>query len=240
MAPLRKALLAMLLMIPGNGQAQKPEGATTIKLRRLAESGNAEATYHLGMAHHVGLGAARDKRQALAEFRKAADLGDPLAAYKLGCYYDGQGDGLVKDDPALALQYKLIAAHAGYALAQQDVASLYARKGEFETARDWLNKAADQGWGDALAGMASVHNGKNGLPRDPVIMHAYFQLFLARNDGSSEAQRQWLADLEKEMSADERDRADAIVRDFKPVPTALTVKGLSGSEAAEKLVASLP
>lgn len=236
LALFRNLLVIVLLgLSPACSNAQQPDASLVAKLEKLAANGNAEAMYHLGMAYHVGLGVAVDKEKALASFRKAAELGDPLAAYKLGCYYDGQGEGLVADDPTLALKYKLVAAEAGYALAQQDVASLYARKREFETAGTWLKKAADQGWPDALMGMASVYNGKNGLPRDLAIVDAYFRLVLARDDGGTKEQKDYLANLEKGMSVEDRNRADVIVRDFHPAPTQLTIKGLSGARAAEAL-----
>lgn len=236
----RNLLLIILLAVsPACSNAQSPEAALVPKLEKLAAKGNAEAIYHLGMAYHVGIGVAVDKGKALADFRKAAELGDPLAAYKLGCYYDGQGEGLVEGDPALALKYKLVAAEAGYALAQQDVASLYARQGKYEQAGAWLKKAADQGWGDALIGMASVYNGNNGLRRDAAVMDAYFRLFLQLRDGGEKAQRDYLAQLENGMTAEEKSRADTIVKDYKAAPTPLTIKGLSGAKAAETLVKDL-
>src|SRR4029453_16539446 len=88
----------------------------------LANKGDAEAQYHVGMMDNNGIGTQRDLRQAFELFQKATASNDPLGAYKLGCYYDGQGDGIVTTDTNEALKYKLIAANAGYALAQHDVA----------------------------------------------------------------------------------------------------------------------
>ncbi len=143
------------------------------KLERLAATGSAEALYHLGMSYQTGTGVTQDHQKALQYFRRAEALGDPLAAYKIGCFYAGQDDVLTPDEDQ-ALRYKSIAANAGYALAQSDVAGIYARRGEPDAARDWIAKAAAQGTQQALFGFASMHNGKNGLPRDGAIVVAYF------------------------------------------------------------------
>lgn len=212
---------------PGSGLVQA--------LERLAASSNAEAIYHLGMASQVGAGVPKDPAKALEAFRRAAALGDVLASYKLGCFYDGQGEGLVERDPELALRYKLVAAEAGYALAQQDVAALYAAKGEMGAALAWLEKATRQGWPDALATYASVHNGAPGVTPDAAKTAAYFRLFVDRVD-ASEKQRQWLLSFERQMSSEQRQTAHEIVRSYRPAPTPLTVRALSGQRAALELV----
>ena len=83
----------------------------------LANKGDAEAQYHVGMMYNNGIGTRQDIRQAFEWFQKSAASNDPLGAYKLGCYYDGQGADVVTSDSTEALKYKLIAAKAGYALA---------------------------------------------------------------------------------------------------------------------------
>lgn len=218
-----------------------PPSARVAALERLAAAGHAEALYHLGMAWHTGSGVAQDKAKALDAFRRAAELGDPLAAYKLGCYYDGQGDGLVQDDETIAYYFKSIAAEAGYALAQTDLADLDIRRGDMVGARDWLARAAAQGWPGGLLGYASVHNladgERRGVPRDRVKTAAYFRLFTQAVD-ASQKQLDWLAAFERKMSRAEREQAAAIVDAYRPARTELTAKGLSGSRAADALVAA--
>lgn len=218
-------------MVPACGNAQP---SLIPALERLAKAGNAEAMYHLGMAYHTGAGVTQDRTQALDLFRRAAALGDPLASYKLGCYFDGQGEGLVADDAAQALKYKLVAAQAGYALAQQDVGALYARGGDVPSGLSWLEKSAAQGWSSGLMILASVYNGAEGVQRDPAKTAAYFRLFLARSE-PAEKQQEWLSSFELQMSPEERKRAEEIVRNYRPAPTSLTVKALSGQRAAQAL-----
>lgn len=230
------AVLLATLSAPACAQADQSDLIGS--LERLADKGNAEALYHLGMAYHTGSGVPEDHAKALAAFRKAA-LGDPLAAYKLGCYFDGQGEGLVEPDPAQALKYKLVAAQAGYALAQQDVSALYAQNGDITTALSWLERSAAQGWSGGLMTLASVYNGAPGVTRDAAKTDAYFRLFLAREDASDE-QRAWLENFEKKLSPDERRRAAEIVRIYQPAPSALTIKALSGQRAAQALINAKP
>lgn len=228
--------IAISLAVAGCGNAQ---GAPIISsLERLADAGNAEALYHLGMAYQTGTGTAQDPGKALEAFRKAAAMGDPLAAYKLGCYYDGQGAGLVAQDAGQALKYKLVAAQAGYALAQQDVAALYAREGDVQSGLEWLEKSAAQGWSGGLMTLASVYNGAPGIERDAAKTAGYFKLFLAHSD-PSEAQRNWLRKFEMGLSTNDKKRADDLVRGFYPKPSPLTLKALSGQRAAEDLIERL-
>ncbi|WP_118856781.1 tetratricopeptide repeat protein [Sphingomonas mesophila] len=230
-----RAAFASLVLLAACSEA-RPTPPLIVGLQKLAAANDAEAMYHLGMAYHTGSGLAEDPAKALAAFRRSAQLGDPLGAYKLGCYYDGQGGDVLEPDAELALRYKLVAAKAGYALAQQDVAKLYAGRRDFAVALDWLERATAQGWPDALMTYASIHNGADGITPDAVKTTAYFRLFLNSSEASDE-QRRWLRDFEKKLSAAQRAQADALVRGFRPEPTVLTLKALSGQRAAEALVA---
>jgi uncharacterized protein len=228
------ASILAFAMLGSCGNAQ-PRNNLIPALQRLAETNNPEAIYYLGMAYQTGSGIPHDRAKALAAFRRAAGLGDVLASYKLGCYYDGQGEGLIESDPELALRYKLVAAEAGYALAQQDVAVLYARRDDLPTALTWFERAAAQGWSDALAAYASVHNGAPGVPPDRAKTAAFFRLFLSRVEPSEE-QVTWLAEFEKTLSNADRERAAKIVAGYEATPTAITLKALSGQRAAEEFV----
>lgn len=205
------------------------------QLVSLAEKGNAEAAYHLGMMKHLGIGGPKDEMAAFDLFRKAAEAGDPLGSYKLGCYYAGQGEAIVEPDPALALQYKLVAAEAGYALAQHDVAKHYFDAGETDLALEWLTRSAGQGFGDALRALASLHNSE-AIPKDAARTYAYFTLYLARIATPSDKQKAFLSDFTSKMSEADKARGDRIIADWHAEASPLTVKALSGLRAAEALV----
>jgi TPR repeat protein len=100
------------MALPSCGNAQAASDLIPA-LERLAAQDNAEAIYHLGMAYQTGAGVSEKPAKALEAFRRAAALGDVLASYKLGCFYDGQGGNLVQGDPEIALRHKLVAAEAG-------------------------------------------------------------------------------------------------------------------------------
>lgn len=141
---------------------------------------------------------------------------------------------MLTPDPVQAPAYDLIAARAGFALAQEEAAGLCLRRGEPRLAAEWMARAAAQGWPDALTGMATLHNGKNGLPHDPVIVAAFFDLFLGATQ-ANDAQRAYLGRLRASLSPTQQQSAGAIAARFRPAPTALTVKSLSGQRAAATL-----
>lgn len=225
--------VALALATPG---AQARDGRTLIGgLEELAEAGNADALYHLGMLHQNGVGTPRDLERALGYFRRAAAAGSALGAYKLGCYHAGQY-GIVAPDEAQALRYKLVAAEAGYSLAQLDVAAIFARRGETATAAAWLGKAAAQGEPRALLALSNLHGGGHGAPRDAGASLAYLAL-LAKLTDAPAAVRTDVAERERALPPAERARMRAIVDGFAFRPTPLTREAKSGQRAAEALVA---
>lgn len=205
------------------------------RLASLAEKGDAEAAYHLGMMRHLGIGGPKDGKAAFDLFKAAAEGGDPLGAYKLGCYYAGQGEGEVAPDRAEALRLKTIAAEAGYALAQYDVARLHFEDGAMDLALEWLTRSAGQGYPDALRALASLHN-SDAIPKDPARTYAYFTLYLARLAAPTEAQKKFLADFKANMPEEERARGERIIADWHAEASPLTSKALSGLRAAEALI----
>lgn len=233
-------ILAAATMTTALAHGRLPlEGRLTPKLESLAVTGNVEALYHLGMIHHLGLEGKRDPKAALALFRKAASAGDPLAAYKLGCYYDGQGEGLVENDPDAALSHKMKAADAGYARAQHDVATLLYVRQQPQAALAWMNKAAAQGLPESLSALASLYNVGDGIPQDRAKTLAFFTLSLIRaNAAVSDTRRAWIEKYARETTPADLERAKEIVSAWQPRPTALTLSALSGQEAARRLIAN--
>ncbi len=67
--------------------------ATALKeWRPLAEQGQAEAQYNLGVMYQLGLGVPQDDQEAIRWYRLAAEQGDASAQFKLGLMYaKGQG-----------------------------------------------------------------------------------------------------------------------------------------------------
>ncbi len=152
-------LLALALGACSNhydsGSVENPQSLFT-SMEKLAQRGNPEVQYHLGMMYNNGIGVNKNPQKAFEWFSQAAASGDPLGAYKLGCYFGGQCQGVVAIDPSKELEYKLIAAKAGYALAQHDVGIIYYKQGNFDEALKWWKKAAEQGYPMALYTVLSL------------------------------------------------------------------------------------
>jgi uncharacterized protein len=193
----------------------------------LANKGDAEAQYHVGMMYNNGIGTQQDPRQAFEWFQKSAASNDPLGAYKLGCYYDGQGEGIVAADSNEALKYKLIAAKAGYALAQHDVAILYRRQENFEEAAKWWKMAGDQGSPESLYSLSGLYFEGKGAPKDLSLAYAYYKL-------SQLVPRRKVNEMAAILSKPELAKAEKLVSEWKPQPTALTLKAKRGITAAEE------
>jgi uncharacterized protein len=195
----------------------------------LADKGDAEAQYHVGMMYNNGIGTQRDLKQAFDWFQKAAASNDPLGAYKLGCYYDGQGADVVATDSNEALKYKLVAAKAGYMLAQHDVALLYDRQGNSEEAVKWWKMAADQGYPKALYNLSGSYFQGKGAPKDLSMAYAYYKL-------STLVPKDKVNGMATILSKQEREKAEQLIAEWKPQPTALTLKAKRGVQAAEELL----
>ena len=203
----------------------------------MAEQGSPEAQYHAGMFYNNGIGTPKDPAKALKWFERAASSGDPLANYKLGCYYEGQGQGLVEVDKGKALEHKLIAAQQGYALAQYDVASIFYENGQVEEALGWARKAADQGLPEAFYALFAAYSGGKGVPRDAAAAYGYLKI-IARNAPKEELTeiRENLAALERELSPSELSQAQEFARNWRARKTPLTTRARNGMEEARRLV----
>jgi uncharacterized protein len=90
----------------------------------LAEKGNADAQYHLGLLHQNGMGVEKNDATAFKWFLRAAEQGNAIAQYDVGTSYFS-GTGVQKND-AEAAKWFLRAANQGFEFAQLNVGLLYA------------------------------------------------------------------------------------------------------------------
>ncbi len=107
---MRNAVLALVfsagLMASSSCQAGLQEGTvaylrgnykTALKeFRILAEQGNAEAQFNLGIMYVEGKGVSKDNTEAVKWYRKAAEQGDAQAQNNLGLMYS-EGEGVPED-----------------------------------------------------------------------------------------------------------------------------------------------
>jgi len=154
--------LTMSFALPLYGQTNTPSHEKMFeRLSELAAKGDPEIKYNLGMFLNNGIGTKRDQKAAFVQFSEAASAGSALASYKVGCYYAGQFPGAVTPDEELALKFKLVAAEAGYDLAQTDVGMTFAKRGDLPAAANWWERASKQGNNSATALLAGYYLGKS-------------------------------------------------------------------------------
>lgn len=122
--------------------------------RPLAEQGNIEAQFNLGIMFEQGSGVVKDLKEALRWYRLAADQGDAMAQYNVGVYY-AQGMGVAKDFKE-SMRWTRLAAQQGDAVAQFNLGSMYFSgmgvPKDMVAAHMWYNIAAANG--DQAAGQA--------------------------------------------------------------------------------------
>lgn len=204
---------------------------------KLAQGGNAEAQYHVGMMFNNGIGVQKDPTKAFQWFQQASKAGEPLANYKVGCYLGGQFEGVVPLDKEGSLQHKLVAANAGYALAQMDVGNEHAMRGNAEEAVRWWTLAAAQGNPRALYNLSVSYKEGKGEPKDLALAYANFKLAkLVSEKKISPNAQSGLDELSKEMSSAELAKAEKYISSWKPNSSPLTRKASDGRAAANELL----
>lgn len=207
----------------------------------LAQQGDAEAQYHVGMFYNNGIGTSKNTKLAFEWFQKSASGNNPLGAYKVGCYYSGQGQGFMDVDHGKSLEYKMVAAKAGYTLAQYDTASLFFHNGNINEAIKWLKLAGDQGDFDSLYTLFGLYYQGKKTPRDLPSAYLYLKLAMAvsTNEPPSEI-KSVLNELTTTVSQTDRDRADKYISEWKAQPTELTIKARKGLRDAEDYLKKRP
>lgn len=147
---------------------QRGDYASALKeWQPLAQRGDANAEYNLGLLYAKGQGVPQDYKQAADWYRKAADQGVPAAQFNLGVIYaNGQG---VDANPEEARKWFSKAADHGIQAAEANLADLYSEgKGfkNYEEARKWYMKAADQGIASAEFNLGVMYDIGQGVAPD--------------------------------------------------------------------------
>jgi TPR repeat protein len=118
----------------------------------LAESGDAQSQFGLGMMHERGRGVPPDPEKAFEWYSRAAEQEMAEAQLSLGALYQ-HGRGVLRD-PARAAELYLGAAEQGVAQAQYNLAALYLGGDGVPYDRElgiaWLRRAAAQRYDPAV------------------------------------------------------------------------------------------
>ena len=117
----------------------------------LANQGNRDAQFAMGVLYYEGHGVNKNLDEALAWFRKAADSEHPTAMFNLGvAYWEGRG---LSQNYAQAVDWWERAAESGDVASQYNLGlAYYLGKGaqkDLDQARNWLTQAAEKGHADA-------------------------------------------------------------------------------------------
>jgi hypothetical protein len=163
--------------------------ATALKeWKPLAEQGDVDAQYHLGVMYDNGDGVSQDYKEAVRWYTLAAEQGDVDAQYSLGVMYDN-GDGVSQDYKEAARWYTL-AAEQGVAEAQYNLGYMYynGQGGpvDYKEAVRWYTLAAEQGDVDAQYNLGVIYGNGDGVPQD--YKEAVRWYTLAAKQGDVDAQ----------------------------------------------------
>ncbi len=198
--------------------------------KKLAEQGDADAQFSLGVMYADGQGVPKDEQQAVVWYRKAAEQGDALAQYNLGNMY-ANGRGVPKDEQQAVAWYRK-AAEQGLASAQYNLGLMYANgRGvpkDDQQAVAWYRKAAEQGHASAQVMLGGMYDQGWGVPRDE--QSAYFWWLLASAQGDQDAAK-WRDSLERHLSPEQRAAAQAAARNWQPKTAAQSSSVPGGSTA---------
>jgi TPR repeat protein len=230
------AMIGIVAMLAG-ACARADDAELFQKLTTIAEQGSAKAQYHLGLFYKNGIGTKKNPRRAFEWFQTAAASGDPLASYKVGCYYAGQLPGPVRVDEDKALSAKLIAAMAGFGLAQSDVGFMYALRQNFAEAIKWWSAAAAQGDVRSLVNLSDFYRMGLGVPKDEVQALTFMLMAVRIIPDDKRAQWKTVVDpLRKAVSPESVLQAERAAAEWTPKATELTVRYTLGRAEAEQLV----
>lgn len=154
----------------------------------LANQGNADAQYNLGMLYYTGKGIAQNKVLAFIWFDTASNAGHRLAQNKLGYMYE-KGEVVGTQDQVKAFKEFLKSAVQNYDLAQLNLGMKYnnnIKEESLKRALFWYQKAADNGNTAAMNNLANMYYAGQTIPKDHE--KAYNLYFKAAKRGDAVAQ----------------------------------------------------
>ena len=113
----------------------------------LAEQGDSDAQYNMGVMYDFGKGVPQDYKEAVKWYRLSAEQGDATAQYNVGLMYkNGQG---VPQDYKTAVKWYRLSAEQGEANAQNNLGFMYGEghgvPQDYLRAHMWYNLGASNG-----------------------------------------------------------------------------------------------
>ncbi len=226
------AALLSVLIVGGQGvyaqsvaigleAAQKGDFALALgEWQPLADQGDADAQFYVGVLHFNGYGVTQDRNAAEKWYRLAAEQGLARAQFNLGVMFFN-GYGVVQNYSEAGKWYRL-SAQQGEAQAQNNLGYMY-WKGEgvqqdYLEAMTYFRLSAAQGHGQAQFSLGWMYWKGEGVVQDDVFAHMWFSI--AESQGHDEGKKNRIG-VEMTMTANDIAKAQLLVRDC----VALNFKG---------------
>jgi TPR repeat protein len=208
--------------------------AAAKELRPLADHGDPEAQYRLGLMYEFGKGFAQDKAQAMAWLGKSAAHGSASAQTELGVIY-ATGDGVPQDN-VKSVEWFRKAATQGNPTARYNLGLMYAKgdgvRNDDAQAIAWFRKAAEQGELNAQFKLGVAYENGEGVPKDDVL--AYANYTIAARSGNKEY-AQYRDDVAAKLDPSQVREGKALAAAWdvgKPMPVRTAASGSSVAVAA--------
>lgn len=205
----------------GEQAAERGDFATALEAwRPLAEDGDADAQFRLGVLHDRGLGTREDPVAAAEWYRRAAEQGSHAAQVNLGLMLV-QGRGVAVDEQAAAGWFgKAAAANVPEGLANLGHLYRAGRGVDRDAARGYalLRRAALFGNATAALGVAQMLARGEGVDADAVEALAWARLVAGREGPSAEPARRLASALEAGLDDAERHAAQRLAEQFGHPP----------------------
>ena len=181
----------------GAAAYKKGDYKTAVKLwKPLAEQGNANAQFVLGLMYANGEGVPEDDKQAVKWYRLAAEQGLADAQYNLGFMY-ANGEGVPEDDKQ-AVKWFRLAAEQGLASAQNNLGVRY-ENGQgviinYTEAVRLYNLSARQGNEYGMYNFAGMYKDGKGVEEDKIYAYMWFNLANEAGHSSAKDKREELSE----------------------------------------------
>ena len=208
-----------------SGRATLPKGAVVpgefLEFQAKAEKGDAEAQFNLGFCYDDGRGVAKDSKEAVKWYRKAAEQDYAPAQFNLGyCYANGQGIG---KDKAEAVKWFRKAAEQNYAPAQSNLGYCYDNgrgvEKDPEEATKWYRKAAEQGHPEAQLNLGYCYANGQGVEKDIVEAYAWFSIAARADPDAAESRDLLRKGLTPQQFTDAQKRVKQLRLQIKSSPS---------------------
>ena len=205
-------------------------------LEAHAKSGDAVASYRLGVLYALGEGVTQDYQRAAVLFKTAAEDGVTEAQYNIAVMY-AEGLG-IDHDPNQAVFWYRKAAAQGSASAAFNLGVAYSNgvgvKQSMEEAAQWFRKAGEAGVVNAQFNLGLLYERGEGVAASPVEAYAWYSAAATRGDSGAAQRRDRLAStLSPAVLKDAQTRATQLQASIQ-TSAASTPAGIIGSAPAQR------